>query len=350
MTATKNSAIRPRVIVMTDFPPVDVIPGSVYQKGEPPERYSDPDDVQSMVRLLMCSNDLKIEALIASAGSFANIAVKQHILDMLDIYEQVQPNLARHDARYPTADALRAVTYQGQDGTWGSPYFRGGIPVDQMLGEGLENEASEAIIRIVDKDDDRPVWVCVWGGPVEVAKAIWKVRATRSSEELARFLAKLRIYLIARQDNTAGWLLEEFPELFVVVSEENYKGMFWNAPGSDHALGDIDWANQHLREGHGPLGAAYPRSGFNAHLPGIWEGDTPSFLHLLGAVFGVNDPERPDQDGWGGRFVQPDPNKNHWWDDPAGAETVYRWRSAVQEDLKRRADWMVEDHKGSVAV
>ena len=67
MTSTSSSAIRPRVIVMTDFPPVDVIPGSVYQKGEPPERYSDPDDVQSMVRLLMCSNDLEVEALIAAA-------------------------------------------------------------------------------------------------------------------------------------------------------------------------------------------------------------------------------------------------------------------------------------------
>jgi hypothetical protein len=65
----------------------------------------------------------------------------------------------------------------------------------------------------------------VWGGSREVAQAIWKVRATRSSADLARFLGKLRIYLIARQDNTTGWLLETFPSRFVILSEKNYFGM-----------------------------------------------------------------------------------------------------------------------------
>lgn len=332
---------RPRVIVMTDFPPINVIPGSTYKEGEPKEMYSDPDDVQSMVRLLLYANDLEIEALVASSGSFANIAVKQHIIDVLDVYEKVQPNLARHDPRYPTANALRAVTWQGQDGTWGSPHFRGGIPVGQMLGEGLENEASEAIIEIVDRPDDRPVWICVWGGPCEAAKAIWKVQETRSPEELARFIGKLRIFLIGRQDNTADWLLDNFPELFIINSENNYKGMFWSAPGSDTALGNAEWTDANLRQNHGPLGAIYPRSGFLADQPGVWEGDTPSFLHLVSAVRGINDPEKPDQAGWGGQFVQPDRNRSHWWDDPVGAEAVYRWRADVSAELQQRADWMV---------
>ena len=333
--------MRPRVVVMTDFPPINVIPGSTFKPGEPPEMYSDPDDVQSMVRLLLHANDLEVEALIASAGSFANIAVKQHILDVLDVYAQVQPNLAKHDQRYPTADALRAVTYQGQDGTWGSPHFRGGIPVEQMLGEGLENEASEAIIEIVDRPDDRPVWICVWGGPCEAAKAIWKVQQTRSTDELAAFLGKLRIFLIGRQDNTADWLLGTFPELFVIVSEDNYKGMFWSAPGSDTSLGNLEWTNAHLREGHGPLGAVYPRSGFLADQPGVWEGDTPSILHLVSAVRGVNDPEQPDEGGWGGKFVRPDPARNHWWDDPIGPDAVHMWRADVSAELVKRADWML---------
>lgn len=332
---------RPRVIVMTDFPPINVIPGSTYKDGEPKEMYSDPDDVQSLVRLLLYANDLEIEALVASAGSFANIAVKQHILDVLDVYEKVQPNLAKHDPRYPTADTLRAVTWQGQDGTWGSPYFSGGIPVEQMLGAGLETEASEAIIDIVDRTDDRPVWICVWGGPVEAAKAIWKVQHTRSAADLSQFLAKLRIFLIGRQDNTADWLLDSFPELFVIVSENNYKGMFWSAPGSDTSLGNAEWTDTNLRQNHGPLGAVYPRSGFRADQPGVWEGDTPSFLHLVSAVRGINDPELPDQAGWGGQFVRPDRNNNHWWDDPVGAEAVYRWRADVSAELQARADWML---------
>jgi hypothetical protein len=74
----------------------------------------------------------------------------------------------------------------------------------------------------------------------------------------------------------------------------------------------------------------------------VIEGDSPSFLHLAGAVRGRNDPERPDQAGWGGRFIRRDPARNHWFDDPAGAETVWRWRTEVQQDFARRADWMRE--------
>jgi hypothetical protein len=55
----------------------------------------------------------------------------------------------------------------------------------------------------------------------------------------------------------------------------------------------------------------------------------------------VNDPEKPDQGGWGGTFIQPDPEKNHWYDDPMGREAVFRWRADVQGEFKQRADWML---------
>jgi len=96
-----QTATAPRVIAMTDFPPINVIPGSTFKEGEPREMYSDPDDVQSLIRLLLYANELEIEGLVASAGSLANIARKRNILDVLDVYEQVQPNLAEHDPRYP---------------------------------------------------------------------------------------------------------------------------------------------------------------------------------------------------------------------------------------------------------
>ena len=60
----------------------------------------------------------------------------------------------------------------------------------------------------------RPIWFCVWGGPADLAQAIWKVRATRSPAELERFLSKLRVYLIIKQDGSAQWLLDQFPRLF----------------------------------------------------------------------------------------------------------------------------------------
>src|SRR4030042_1478218 len=70
----------PRVIITSDFPPLDVIPTGA--GSGPADKRSDPDDVQSMVRFLLYTNDLDIEGLVASAGTLANIARKRNILDM----------------------------------------------------------------------------------------------------------------------------------------------------------------------------------------------------------------------------------------------------------------------------
>lgn len=184
------------------------------------------------------------------------------------------------------------------------------------------------------------MWFCVWGGSCDLAQAIWKVRETRSPADAERFIGKIRVYLIALQDGSGQWLLDTFSHLFVIVSERNYQGMFYTSGGSDASLSDHAWLNEHVRRGHGILGALYPESGWDPKHPGVIEGDSPSFLHLAGAVRGLNDPERPDQPGWGGCFVRRDPARNHWTDDPAGPQTVWRWRPEVQADFARRADWM----------
>jgi hypothetical protein len=194
----------------------------------------------------------------------------------------------------------------------------------------------------VDRPDPRPVWFCVWGGSCDLAQAIWKVRATRGPDETERFLGKIRVYLISLQDGSGQWLLDTYPHLFVIVSERNFKGMFHNARGSDARLSDLAWLNEHIRKGHGILGALYPEGVWDPKHPGVIEGDSPSFLHLVSATRGLNDPEKPDQPGWGGRFVRPDPARNHWVDDPAGLEAVWRWRAQVQADFALRADWMTD--------
>jgi hypothetical protein len=328
----RSALAKPRVIILSDFPPLDVIPGGANQG--PAEKRSDPDDVQSMVRFLVYANEFNVEGLVASAGTFANIARKQNILDILNLYDQVDENLKKHDSRYPTADQLRAVTGQGRDKTWGKP-------ADEIIGEGRDSEASEAIIKIVDCPDPRPVWVCVWGGPADVAQAIWKVQKTRSAAELERFLSKLRIYMIGLgnkpgQDGSGQWMLDNFPSLFVIVSQKTYGGMF----AQKSPIGNLDWLNANIREGHGPLGAVYPRSGFNPNSPGMQEGDTPSFLYLVSAMRGMNDPEQPDQESWGGQYVQRDPAKKHWYDGP-GAKSVSKWLPDMQKDFAARMDWCV---------
>lgn len=321
-----------RIIISSDFPPLDVIPGGAGYG--PPEKRSDPDDIQSMVRFLLYANDLEVEGLIASSGTFANTAKKQNLLDLLDIYDQVDDNLNKHDPAYPTADELRAITWQGRSGNWGKP-------AKDIIGEGKDSEASEAIINIVDREDTRPVWIGIWGGPQEVAQAIWKVKQTRSQAELDTFLGKLRIFMIGLgsktgQDGSGQWLLDNFPDLFVIVSQKTYGGMF----AQQSPLGNLEWLNTNIREGHGPLGAIYPKSGFHPKSPGMQEGDTPTFLHLISAIRGMNDPNQPDQESWGGQYEQRDPNKNHWYDGP-GAASVSKWLTEIQADFAKRADWMI---------
>jgi hypothetical protein len=339
--AGEISSPKPRVIISSDFPPLDVIPA----KGcpGPAEKCSDPDDVQSMVRFLLYANEFEVEGLVASAGTFANVANKQNLLDILNVYDKVDENLRQHDPRYPPATQLRSITWQGRDGSWGTPSVGATTkPLNEILGDGKDSEASNAIIGVVDRPDPRPVWVCVWGGSREVAQAIWKVRTTRSSADLVRFLSRLRLYLVAKQDSTTQWLLDSFPDLFIILSEKNYMGMFWNMWGSDSTLADLAWINAHIRQEHGPLGGVYPQSGWDPAYPGQQEGDSPSFLHLVSAVRGVNDPEKPDQGGWGGKFVRPDPSANHWVDDPGGTQTVSSWRPQVQAEFAQRADWMLK--------
>ncbi|MBL9137903.1 MAG: DUF1593 domain-containing protein [Verrucomicrobiales bacterium] len=330
-TTAAAKPLRPRVIILSDFPPLDVIPGDAGHG--PPEKRSDPDDIQSMVRFLLYSNEFDVEGLVASAGTFANIARKQHLLDLLDIYDQVDENLRRHDSRYPTADRLREVTWQGRDGTWGQP-------VDRIIGEGQDSEASNAMIRIVDRPDPRPVWCCIWGGSSDLAQAIWRTRNTRRPSDLQRFIEKLRLFMIGLgdhpgQDGSGQWLLENFPNLFVVVSQKTYTGMF----AQTSPLGNLRWLNANLRENHGPLGAIYPPCGFDPSQPGQKEGDTPSFLYLASAVRGMNDPDRPEQESWGGQYRQRDPSKRHWFDGP-GPASISKWLPDIQTDFARRADMM----------
>lgn len=324
---------RPRIVIMTDFPPIDVIPGG--RGYGPAEKRSDPDDVQSMIRFLLYSNEFEVEGLVASSATFANIADKQNILDILYCYDVVQENLKKVDINYPSADRLRSITWQGASGTWGKS-------ASEIIGENKDSEASEKIIELLDKPNTEPVWFCIWGGSCDLAQALWKIKRTRKPDDTKLIMSKIRIYMIGFQDGSGQWLLDNFPDMFIIVSENNYMGMFNNAPDSNIKLSDLDWINQNIRRGHGLLGALYPESGFYPETPGVWEGDSPSFLYLVSSVHGINDREKPYEDSWGGKFIRPDLSKNHWFDDPAGTKTVSKWRKEVQEDFARRADWMVK--------
>lgn len=166
--AAEPNAKRLRVIMCSDFPPIGVVKGG----NVPNTMKSDPDDMQSMVRFLLYANEFEVEGLIASAGTFAMEAHKKNILGVLDRYEKVYENLEKHDPRYPTADYLRSVTFEGKGNNHGVKieWGQGKQPYTDIIGKGMDSEASKAIIAAADKPDPRPIWIGVWGGPREIAQ------------------------------------------------------------------------------------------------------------------------------------------------------------------------------------
>ncbi len=332
-TTMPTTPERPRLLVLTDI--------SSLTAG-----VAEPDDGQSMIRLMLYTNEFDIEGLIASSNMGHGRKVRPDLIRrVLDAYGAVQPNLALHDRRYPPASKLAAVIKAGQ------PIATPKLPVERSIGEGKDTEASEWIIHVVDRADPRPLRVVIWGGSADLAQALWKVRRTRSAEELQRFLSKLRVHAIGDQDSTGPWIRQQFPDLETITQQRAFRGMY---RGGDRSLVSPEWVEANIH-GHGPLGNLYPSynggdiwSGKLGPVRGIKEGDTPSFLSLI--PNGLTDLEHPWLGSWGGRFAgktrhltdiaDTDLDTSH--DPDPRMSSVYRWRSALQADFATRLDWCIQ--------
>lgn len=332
---------RPRLLVLTDIG-------------------GDPDDQQSLIRLMLYSNQFTIEGLIASAagtpGELKEATVKpQLIREIVHAYGVVRDKLASHMTGFPIEAELAARIKAGNP--------QRGL---KAVGENQDTEGSRWIITTADQEDERPLNIAIWGGQTDLAQALWRVRNDRPSDGLATFLKKLRVYDISDQDGIQPWIQENFPDLFYVLAkaapgqdkrEGAYRGMYLDG---DEKLTSREWLNEHVRKNHGPLGALYPAETWTAPNPfgALKEGDTPSWFFFL--PHGLNDPAHPEWGGWGGRFV---PTERRLYRDASdessktssARNTVSRWRPAFQADFQARMDWCVQprdkaNHAPIVAV
>lgn len=336
---------RPRLFVLTDIE-------------------NEPDDAQSLVRLLVHSSEYEIEGLIATTSVWLpDRTAPERIHRIVDAYARVRDQLAKHEEGFPEARALKQV-------------IGSGLPVFGMKGVGEDKDSggSRALIAAVDRADSRPLWVTAWGGTNVLAQALWNVAQTRSKAQVARFVSKLRVYAISDQDDSGTWIRETFPELFYIVSpgfEENDGGGYhygtWTGisgdkfhgrfDGADFSLVTNEWLEANVMKDHGPLGAEYPRWEY------LMEGDTPSFLYLF--ANGLGSPEHPNYGSWGGRYELYTPHRRPWhrqaetrpiWtnvvDEVIGVDgqphnsiyaTIFRWRSAYQNEFAARMDWCVKE-------
>jgi hypothetical protein len=324
---------------------------------------NEPDDQMSMVRLLVYSNQLDIEGLVATTSTWMKKAVRPDVIRLLlDAYEQVQPRLLEHQPGFPTAAELRSVVTTGQ------PAY--GMAA---VGPGKTSPGAELIVRAVDRADSRPLWVTIWGGANTLAQALLDVRASRTPDEVEQFVSKLRVYSISDQDDAGPWLRREFPDLNYIAMPsppdgEQYYYATWtgisgdrfyrNCAGADFTTFSDAWVNANIRA-KGPLGKLY------LHPCCIHEGDTPSFLGLVDN--GLASAMSPAFGGWGGRYVwrqfygEPRPlwtqggdsypGRDNSKDSVVGSDgstytsdqaTIWRWRTAFQHDFAARMDWTIK--------
>ncbi|MGQ0574814.1 MAG: DUF1593 domain-containing protein [Pseudonocardia sp.] len=352
------------------------------------------DDVASFHRLLLYANELDLAGVVTSSSEFhwagdrravppvaprawdrwPDLVPGRRRAEVLhDVvaagYAPAYPHLRRQDARYPSPERLLGLLATGNVTAPGEM--------------GADTAGSELVKAALLDDDDRPLWLQVWGGTNTVAAALRSIgdefgRTPRWRDVRRRVLAKAWLYVIGDQDVTyKHYVRAAWPGLRTVLNRDQFWPLGYRfgrigarrPPAEEPYLG----AAAMRRVARGPLLGGYPvgpvfleprRGTF------VGEADSPAFLHLLPT--GLRSVENPAWGGWGGRFV-PTATPGVWSDCPGYADapryssilTVRgrrsgrdptrtrddgdarrpqaRWVPALQNDLIARAGWQAGD-------
>lgn len=354
---------------------------------------NEPDDAQSLVRLLLYANEYEIEGIIPNASygfiDTSDEGYMTRILDVVDAYEKVYANLRVHGEGYPTPERVRSIVKHGSyyvnvkkwhnvPPTSREECMQG---VQDYLEEkeynlypGNETPGSQLVRAAIEKKDTRPLWVALWGGCGTLAQAICDMEKDYTREKMHELLSRLSVYDIDGQDDCGAWIMHRYPEIrwlrsdvaFWGFSETPYKTAGRLFP-KDSMIGDpygtdLEWLREHVLS-VGPLGRIYPVA-----THGL-ETDSPSLLYVI--QNGLNCYEHPEYGGWGGRFTRTRSQNvpaefftfthlleekpfymyrddvDTYLDDcgrlhrKSMLATVGRWRTAYQNDMAARMQWSV---------
>jgi Protein of unknown function (DUF1593) len=310
------------------------------------------DDLNSMIRFLLYSNEVKVEGLVYASSRFhwrgdgrgtthflpdreyaepqtswRGAPNERFIDDAVDAYAEAYDNLRVHDPRYPSPESLRGVIREG------NVAFEGDT--------STETPGSRLIADVLLDDRPGPVFIQLWAGPSTVARALMSIEERfRGTDEWdavhAAVSAKAVITKFRSQDATYDdYIAPVWPGLRVIEVATlawGYLARLTVRPEDQWLLG-ADWMRENVTS-VGPLGALYRVWGDGRqmvpgdltdyfHLKGlsadqlrdrgyeVWmnpqpagewisEGDTPNMLNLL--VPGLRGHEHPSYGGWGGRY------------------------------------------------
>lgn len=329
----------PRILVLTDLS-------------------NEPDDQESLVRLLVHSDLYNVTGLIAQTSYWLNdTTYPDHIQEVVGNYSVVYQNLQAHtDGVFASPDHLNSVIFSG-------PSSYGLVALNESLSDGAKH-----IISVVDSSDE-PLYIQAWGGTNTLAQALFNVSQNRSQSDVDAFTSKLRIYTISDQDNAGFWIRKNYPQIQYVSSVHawNYYGnAAWvgisgeiyypfDQGGPNTSLVTKEWLAEHIQIG--PLGTeSYLTPAF------IMEGDSPSLLFSM--QNGLNVPEHPEYGGWGGRYGLADISRvsgNHFSDVvdyvtvdgttfASNKATIWRWREAYQSEFAARMQWTLTSNRSDPNV
>lgn len=382
-TIGQSKSTKPRTIVTTD--------------GEL-------DDVDSFIRMLLYTNEYKVEGLIVSSSQWhykgdgkgtkftsememtkklygerteLRWPGEQWIYDLVDAYGKVYPNLVKHSKDYPTHQ-----------------YLRDRIRIGNIDFEGemaKDTPGSDFIKEKLLDDDLTPLYLQVWGGTNTIARALKSIEDTYKNTPqwdkiYKKVCQKAILYAILDQDATYKKYIEpNWKDIKVYYNSNQFWSFayFWkrSVPEQLHPYLEGKFMGNIINN-HGPLLKMYYSYGDGNPPKGeiddiyssmekakknqwgsfgqydfISEGDSPAFLHLIDV--GLNNLENPQDGGWGGRLVQSTITPSRWEDGKAAADynpftqkmddafALTRWIPAIQNDFAARADWCVKDYKSA---
>ncbi|MCO8270553.1 DUF1593 domain-containing protein [Actinoplanes sp. TRM 88003] len=374
-SAGGSHAEKPRTVVTTDM---------------------ESDDIASLVRYLLYTNELDTKGIIYSSSKFhwagdgkgtefflpnreyktpqtswrwtGNTTIEN---ELIPAYAKVYPNLRKHDSDYPSPAELKSLVRLGNIA---------------FEGEMATDTAGSNLIRdlLLDKDR-RPLYLQAWGGTSTIARALKSIEERYSASPKwasvkAAVSAKAVILASGFQDETyANYISVNWPAVKVEELSAGYAT--WGFNCNNNGQGNVRglpadrvyftgaWIKRNIQVG--PWGSLYrswldgqttpgdPLDVFGdpVKAPGGWckpmakydflsEGDNVVFNQLLRT--GLQNPADPAIGGWGGRAYQVTASPNLWELVPAekdatGADvanlTTLRWAAAAQNDFAARIRW-----------
>ena len=319
----------------------------------------DPDDIQSLFRLLHYSDYLNIKGIISTP----DLGNPNHPWDTIPNVELIKDWIKRVDLDY-----LRGLGYtdlmsekEVLNGV------RAGVRGARQPGPSQNTEGTDYIIELArEYSPENPLWILVWGAMTSTAQAL------HDAPEIA---PNIRIYFISSSNTQTdtlsrnfvyNFMVNQYPQLWWIEngalpkwSSETFRGVYQGG------YQEGEWGNKSFVEynirNHGTTrnglfteksGNVFPLA--TSPMGTLKEGDSPTFMYLLSPmVAGLGNIDDPTQESWGGQFrhYNQEVYPNYYVDlDKPMAEctaTISKWRLQFMSHWKMRWDRYDEQQDGT---